>query len=138
MNWVAIVSALAAALIALTPWLVSWNRRRLGRVAKSGSVATSDAATLWQASQELITGLRADLAAMRAENAKLIAQRDRLIGALDDKVAPILEAVSATQRQDGETLAVILTMLQSRNAVIDKMSAWLKDHSDDPSPAGHG
>lgn len=104
-TWVAIISALAAVLIAVTPWLTSWLRRRRVKSAAAGTVATSQAGELWTTSMALIDRLQAD-------NEKLVTQRDRLVDLMDHKIAPALDGIAATQRHDGETLYLILSLLE--------------------------
>lgn len=105
MTWVAIISALAAVLIAVTPWLLSWLRKRRAKAASAGTVATSQAGELWTTSMALIDRLQAD-------NEKLVNQRDRLVDLMDHRIAPALDGIAATQRHDGETLNLILSLLE--------------------------
>src|SRR5436305_11911801 len=94
----AVATALVSAVALLGPFLALWAQSRVAKRAASGTVAVSEASTLWAASQNLISQLQ-------AENAKLITQRDRLISVLDEGVMPLLERNSAT-------IATILALLR--------------------------
>lgn len=118
MTWLTLVSVAAAALIALTPYLLGWWRRRKAKAASAGTVATSQAGELWKTSMDLI-------ARLQEENSKLVQQRDRLVALMDDKIAPALESIAATQHRDGETLAALQALLEG-GAHADQAPAGLE------------
>lgn len=98
------VLALSAVIAIVAPLVAAGGKSLADRRRSSGRINTTEAGDLWRAAQNLITSLQ-------TENAKLISQRDTLVAAFE-RILPTLDGIVATQRKDGETLALILSLLE--------------------------
>lgn len=76
-----VVAAAIAGLAVATTSLVTW---RVAKRQRSGQVGTSDAATLWAASEQIRLELRAEVVDLRAQAVVLLAKIDRLEKRLAD------------------------------------------------------
>jgi hypothetical protein len=83
----------------LTTW---WATKRRN----SGKIETSEAATLWQASESLRKDLQGRLE-------KTEEQRDRVMSLFQDQLVPSIAQISKNQSMQFETLAEVLTVLRT-------------------------
>lgn len=70
----------------------------------TGRINTSEASVLWQQSQNMIASLITEKNQKEERITRVEDQRDRLIDAMTNQIHPVLEAVSASQRQSLELM----------------------------------
>lgn len=81
----AAVAAVGASIAAVATWRVAMQR-------SSGRIGTSDAATLWQASEQMRRELRDEVVALRAQAVVLLEKIDRLEARLAQRASDLEDA----------------------------------------------
>lgn len=109
---VATLAATITVAVAVAGGLSTLLGHWLNRRAASGRVATSEAAVLWQQSQEMRTVLLAEKT--RAED-----QRDRLIAAYTDQVLPALTETREVLLSLTATTAEVQRLLTENNRLLE-------------------
>jgi hypothetical protein len=80
----------------------------------SGKVSTSEAGQLWQQTQGIIDNLQEELTREQARTAKAEEQRDKLLDLQKDETRPLIEAISASQKNVLDLLTRLTERIERR------------------------